>query len=130
MGGSGAGSYSELNDFALARYIAKGSLDQSFNTAGKVITHFPGVFNTGSTATCVALQSDGKLVVGGSYKNERTPRQFALARYNSNGTLDATFGQTGKVLTFIGGATHFLSLSLIRAMEECSGGPSIQISKA
>ena len=54
MGVSGAGSYSELNDFALARYIAKGSLDQSFNTAGKVITHFPGLFNTGSTATCVA----------------------------------------------------------------------------
>ena len=106
-GVSGAGPYSELNDFALARYNADGSLDQSFGTGGKVITHFPGVTNTGSTATCVALQPDGKLVVGGTYKNEGTPHQFALARYNSNGTLDSTFGQSGKVMTFVGAGDAF-----------------------
>ena len=107
VGVSGAGPYSELNDFALARYNADGNLDQSFGTAGKVITHFPGVFNTGSTATCVALQSDGKLVVGGTYKNERTPHQFALARYNSNGSLDSTFGSSGKVMTTVGTGDAF-----------------------
>jgi uncharacterized delta-60 repeat protein len=114
----------------LARCNADGSLDQSFGTGGKVITHFPGVFNTGSTATCVALQSDGKLVVGGTYKNERTPHQFALARYNSNGTLDATFGQTGKVMTFIGGRRIFFRYRSSERWKNCSGGPSIQISKA
>jgi uncharacterized delta-60 repeat protein len=102
VGVSGAGSYSELNDFALARYNPDGSLDQSFGTGGKVKTHFPGVFNTGSSATSVALQPDGKLVVGGHYKNERTPHQFALARYNPNGTLDSSFGQAGKVMTRMG----------------------------
>jgi uncharacterized delta-60 repeat protein len=102
VGVSGAGSYSELNDFALARFNSDGSLDQSFGTGGKVKTHFPGVFNTGSSATSAALQADGKLVVGGHYKNEREPHQFALARYNSNGTLDSTFGQAGKVMTRIG----------------------------
>jgi uncharacterized delta-60 repeat protein len=107
VGVSGAGPYSELNDFALARYNADGSLDQSFGTGGKVITHFPGVFNTGSTATSVALQSDGNVVVGGFYKNERTPHQFALTRYNSNGTLDSTFGQSGKVMTFVGAGDAF-----------------------
>jgi uncharacterized delta-60 repeat protein len=66
-------------------------------------THFPGVDNTGSSATSVALQSDGKLVVGGYYKkNDRTPHQFALARYNSNGTLDSAFGRSGEVMTRLG----------------------------
>ena len=103
VGVSGAGPYSELNDFALARYNSDGSLDQSFGVSGKVKTHFPGVDNTGSSATSVALQPDGKLVVGGYHKkNDRTPHQFALARYNLNGTLDSAFGQAGKVMTGMG----------------------------
>jgi uncharacterized delta-60 repeat protein len=103
VGVSGAGSYSELNDFAVARYNSNGSLDQTFGTGGKVKTHFPGVGNTGSNATSVALQSDGKLVVGGYHKqSDRTPHEFALARYNSNGTLDSAFGQSGKVMTRVG----------------------------
>ena len=107
VGVSGAGPYSELNDFALARYNADGGLDQTFGTGGKVITHFPGVFNTGSTATSVGLQSDGKVVVGGFYKNESTPHQFALTRYNPNGSLDSTFGSSGKVMTTIGTGDAF-----------------------
>ena len=104
VGTSGAGSYSELNDFALARYNSDGSLDQSFGGGtGKFKTHFPGSGNTGSSATCVAFQPDGKVVVGGYYKkNDRTPHQFALARYNSDGTLDSAFGQAGKVMTGMG----------------------------
>ena len=103
VGVSGAGPYSELNDFALARYNSDGSLDQSFGSGGTLKTHFPGTDNTGSNATSVALQTDGKLVVGGYYKkNDRTAHQFALARYNSNGTLDSAFGQAGKVMTGMG----------------------------
>jgi uncharacterized delta-60 repeat protein len=101
-GVSGAGSGSELNDFALARYNSNGSLDQSFGNGGKVKTHFPGVYNTGSRATAVALQPDGKLVVAGSYKNEATAREFALARYNGTGGLDTTFGSGGLVTTTMG----------------------------
>ena len=102
VGVSGAGPYSELNDFALARYNSNGSLDQSFGNGGKVKTHFPGVYNTGSRATAAALQPDGKLVVAGTYKNEGTTRQFGLARYNSNGGLDTTFGSGGMVTTSMG----------------------------
>ena len=107
VGVSGAGPYSELNDFAVARYNLDGSLDPSFGSGGKVITHFPGVFNTGSSATSAVVQPDGKLVVGGSYKNERTPHQFALARYNPDGNLDSTFGQSGKVMTTVGTGDAF-----------------------
>ena len=74
VGVSGAGPYSELNDFALARYNSDGSLDQTFGSGGKVKTYFPGVDNTGSSATSVALQSDGKLVVGGYYKKNDAHR--------------------------------------------------------
>jgi uncharacterized delta-60 repeat protein len=102
VGFSGAGPYSELNDFALARYDASGSLDQTFGTNGKVLTHFPGISNTGSSATDVARQYDGKLVVAGYYKNEAMPREFALARYLENGGLDPDFGTQGKVTTSIG----------------------------
>ena len=67
VGLSGAGFYSELNDFALVRYNSNGSLDQSFANGGKIKTHFSGVFNTGSSASSAVLQVDGKLVVTGSY---------------------------------------------------------------
>ena len=102
VGETGAGSYSDLNDFAVARYNSDGSLDQSFGGGGKVTTHFPGVSNTGSRATCGVLQPDGKVVAAGTYVNEGTPNAFALARYNSDGTLDFTFGNSGLVTTRIG----------------------------
>jgi len=112
VGSSGAGSYSDLNDFALVRYNSDGSLDQSFGSGGKVTTHFHGSFNTGSIAWAVALQRDGKIVVGGTYVNEATPYAFALARYNTNGTLDASFGNAGVVTTRIGGGDA-LALGLV-----------------
>jgi uncharacterized delta-60 repeat protein len=103
VGSTGAGSYSDLNDFALARYNSDGTLDQSFGVGGKVMTHFPGVFNTGSRALADTLQSDGKLVVAGTYVNQSTPNAFALARYNADGSLDTSFGNAGLVTTAIGG---------------------------
>ncbi len=101
-GFSGAGSYSELNDFALVRYDAAGSLDPTFGSGGKVITHFSGIYNTGSRAADIALQYDGKLIVVGAYKNEATPREFAMARYLEDGALDLSFGVQGKVTTSFG----------------------------
>ena len=114
VGVSGAGPYSELNDFALARYNANGSLDSTFGNGGKLKTHFPGVFNTGSTATAVALQSDGRIVVAGRYKNEGSYREFALARYNANGSLDPSFGSSGMLTTTMGaGDAAALSIALL-----------------
>ena len=113
-GVSGAGPYSELNDFALARYNANGSLDPAFGTGGKLKTHFPGVYNTGSNATAVALQSDGKIIVAGRYKNEGSYREFALARYNANGSLDPSFGSGGMLTTSMGaGDSAALSIVLL-----------------
>jgi uncharacterized delta-60 repeat protein len=93
----GEGSDGSQSDFALARYNPDGSLDTSFGTGGKVVTSIAA--NNGTTADAVALQTDGKIVVGGS--NGDTS-DFVLARYNPNGSLDTTFGTGGIVITAAG----------------------------
>jgi uncharacterized delta-60 repeat protein len=95
-------------DFALARYNTNGTLDTSFGTSGKVTTDFAGAKDVPSEPSAVALQGDGKIVVVGRTLVGQTPDgelyDFALARYNSNGTLDTSFGPNGKVTTDFAGA--------------------------
>ncbi len=95
-------------DFALARYNSDGSLDLSFGTGGKVITSFG---SDQSRARSLILQPDGKLVAAGSSGNISN-YDFALARYNSNGSLDLSFGTDGTVTTPIGSYDHAYSLIL------------------
>ncbi|HKP12925.1 MAG TPA: delta-60 repeat domain-containing protein [Blastocatellia bacterium] len=83
-------------DFAIARYNADGSLDSTFGSGGKVTTDFSG---GSDSASSVALQSDGKLVVAGVVSSANSGADFGLARYNSDGSLDASFGVGGKVVT-------------------------------
>jgi uncharacterized delta-60 repeat protein len=85
-------------DFALARYNPDGSLDASFNGTGKLMTPF-ALYN--DLATAVTLQPDGKLVVAGRSSNGSN-NDFALARYNTDGSLDTSFNGSGKVTTAIG----------------------------
>ena len=86
------------NDFAVVRYLSDGSLDTAFNGTGKVTTDFSLSEDVGRS---VAVQGDGKIVVAG-YFNNGNDRDFALVRYNANGSLDAGFGAGGKVGTPIG----------------------------
>jgi uncharacterized delta-60 repeat protein len=86
-------------DFAVARYNSDGTLDSSFGTAGKVTTDIGT--NSADYSTAMAVQSDGKILVSG-YFNAGGSRNFVVVRYNSNGTLDASFGTGGKVTTDIG----------------------------
>jgi uncharacterized delta-60 repeat protein len=88
-------------EFELARYNADGTLDGAFGAGGKVTTRF-GLGLPLTRAHAIVLQPDGKIVVAGS-ATMTTVRDFGLARYNPNGTLDATFGSGGKVTTDIGG---------------------------
>jgi uncharacterized delta-60 repeat protein len=80
-------------NFALVRYKTDGSLDSSFgeNANGVVITH---VGNSNSHISSIAIQSDGKIVGAGAYSRGNN-YNFALVRYNTNGTLDQTFGNDG-----------------------------------
>ena len=89
-------------DFALARYDTRGNLDPSFGTGGIVVTDLGGV----DAAQAVALQSDGRIVVGGS-----SDGRFAFARYGVDGTLDSTFGSGGVVVTDFEGRLSALALA-------------------
>ncbi len=80
-------------------YAAPGDLDTSFGSGGKVITNFAG---SSSGGRALAVQDDDKVVVAGSAFVTTTGDDFALARYNPNGTLDTTFSGDGKVTTPIG----------------------------
>lgn len=87
--------------FALVRYNTNGSLDTTFGNNGVVTTDFDvNAANEGALAA--ALQPDGKILASGYvYLITPGPAYFATARYNTDGSLDPTFGNGGKVLTSI-----------------------------
>jgi uncharacterized delta-60 repeat protein len=87
-------------DFALARYNPDGTADSTFGTGGRVITD---VAASDDFVKDVVLQSDGKIVLAGGsftfYPEGYYTSAFVIARYNSTGTLDPTFGVNGLVTT-------------------------------
>lgn len=84
-------------DFALVRLNPDGSLDTSFDTDGRVTT---ALGFGADTAKDVAIQSDGKIIAAGT--SNVLDKDFAVARYNADGSLDASFSGDGKVATPIG----------------------------
>jgi uncharacterized delta-60 repeat protein len=83
------------NDFAVVRFNTNGTLDTTFNFSGKLRTNFGG----NDAAFAVAIQTDGKILVAGSTLNGLSDSDFAVARYNANGSLDTGFGLGGLVRT-------------------------------
>lgn len=98
-------------DFAVARYNTDGTLDTTFGNGGKVTTDFP---NLAAVASSVVIQPDGKiLVAGGAFPNFTFLGDFELVRYNSNGSLDTSFGSAGIVTTsFPGQGSYAFALAL------------------
>jgi uncharacterized delta-60 repeat protein len=74
----------------VARFNPDGTLDTTFGTGGIATLTPPAGGN--STGIALALQSDGKLLVGG---DGGSPVTWFLARLDTAGTLDATFGTAG-----------------------------------
>jgi uncharacterized delta-60 repeat protein len=86
------------NEFCAARLQVDGSPDTSFNGTGAVTTQI-GV--SVGTATAVAIQVDGKIVLGGWCVSAGTAPNFCAMRYNADGSLDSTFNGTGKVINVV-----------------------------
>ncbi|QJR13383.1 InlB B-repeat-containing protein [Usitatibacter palustris] len=94
---AGGAEHGASNEFALARYNTNGSPDASFGAGGKVAGIMNGVIRS------IVVQPDGKIVVAGDSKQPLGARRdFGIARFNSNGTLDASFGSSGRVWTEFG----------------------------
>jgi uncharacterized delta-60 repeat protein len=72
---------------------AQGDLDPGFGSGGKVNTDFVG---GSEEARGVAIQPDGKIIADGYANTARGPSDFAVVRYNRDGSLDTTFGNGGR----------------------------------
>ncbi len=96
-------------DFTVVRYDTNGSLDSTFDGDGKVITDIGGSIDQ---AYGVAIQSDGKIVVAGHSYTSSGYYNFAVVRYDTNGSLDSTFGGDGKVTTSINYGDHAYSVAI------------------
>lgn len=86
-------------DFALARYLPNGNLDSSFGIDGKLTTPI-GPYD--DAAFDVTIQQDGKILVAGYTNDNNYTSSFAVARYQTNGTVDSSFGQNGKAVFHVG----------------------------
>ncbi|MGM9488344.1 hypothetical protein [Ideonella sp. YS5] len=85
--------------YAAARYNADGTLDKSFGSKGKTRLHFGSCCER---ANSVLLQPDGKVVLVGFPDSESSDSDFVLARLDTSGALDASFGKNGRVRTSFG----------------------------
>jgi uncharacterized delta-60 repeat protein len=101
--------------FSLVRYGRDGTLDNSFGNGGKLMTAIGNGSNgNNDQAMAVAVQQDGKILVAGR-SQQGTSDDFAIVRYLANGTLDASFGNGGKVLIDFAGGTDVARALLVQA---------------
>ena len=98
------------NDFGVARFNTDGSPDNTFNSTGKITIDFGNFQDFGSS---IAIQSDGKIIIGGSSSNGIN-FDFAMVRLNPDGTIDNGFGSQGKVKTEIENSEDFECCVLIQ----------------
>ncbi|MBI5563063.1 MAG: hypothetical protein HY894_09485 [Deltaproteobacteria bacterium] len=96
-------------DFAVVRYNANGSLDASFGVGGKVTTDVGA--GDDDYAYAVGIQSDGKILAAG-FITTASGWDSAIVRYNSDGSLDTSFGAGGKATLYIGGDTWVSALAV------------------
>ena len=94
---AGASDIDGNSDFALTRYNTDGSLDTTFGGDGIVTTDIDSTYDSGHSVT---VQNDGKILVAG-YSHNGTDYDFALTRYNTDGSPDNSFGVNGIVTTDI-----------------------------
>ncbi len=98
----------EIPNFALARYNTDGSLDNTFGLEGKLIS---GLNNLGSEAWSLAIQNNGKIIVGGSF-GSTDDSNFGLIRYNIDGSIDKSFGINGIAITDVDSSDEIRAIAI------------------
>ncbi len=103
--------------FQVERFTPPGALDTSFGSAGKVVT----AFGSNDSATAVAVQADGKIVVVGSDNIPTVPdvwsaqEDFAVERLNADGSPDGTFGTAGRVTIDVNASADWAAAVAVQA---------------
>jgi uncharacterized delta-60 repeat protein len=93
--------------FAVVRYLANGALDPAFGSGGVVQTRVSSGYTLfADYANTVAIQPDGRIVVGGTagklFRPSHYEFDFAVVRYTASGALDTTFGTGGMTVGGVG----------------------------
>ncbi len=91
---------------SVIRYNTNGTLDTTFNSSGKLFAGFGGV---NERVSSFAVQSNGKIVIGGT-SNLSGTSHFAISRLNIDGSLDTTFNGTGIQSTDFGNAVNSIKI--------------------
>jgi uncharacterized delta-60 repeat protein len=107
-----AGLDSSNSRFAVARYNPNGTLDTTFSGDGKVTTQFT---RRDDDVAGLAIQADGKILVSGGANSSGSNPRSAIARYNTNGKLDTSFGGDGKVTTDLTAGNDFFNTVVVQA---------------
>jgi uncharacterized delta-60 repeat protein len=112
VGNMGSGVSPDGNKFALSRYTTNGNLDSTFGTDGKITT---AVRNIDDVANSVGIQADGKIIAAGTSYHDTNfdiGPDIAIVRYNTNGSIDTTFGTKGKVITALNDDSFAVSINI------------------
>lgn len=104
---AGNATVADVTQFFITRLNSNGALDTGFGTSGFTLTPI----GDGATANAMGIQSNGKIILGGTTVISGQPR-FALARYTSSGVLDTTFGTSGTTNVAIGTTAAGTSLAI------------------
>ncbi|MEI2671925.1 MAG: hypothetical protein V9G13_12580 [Marmoricola sp.] len=100
----GRAKVSGSNAFGVVRYLSNGTVDSSFGSANGVTTDF----GSDDLARAIAVQPDGKVMAAG-----KSGSKVAVARYQTNGVLDPSFGSGGKVAFAVGDSVEARAMSLL-----------------
>lgn len=104
---AGNATVADVTQFFITRLNSNGALDTGFGTSGFTLTPI----GDGATANAMGIQSNGKIILGGTTVISGQPR-FALARYTSSGVLDTTFGTSGTTNVAIGTSAAGTALAI------------------
>jgi uncharacterized delta-60 repeat protein len=84
------------DDFLIMRFSQDGIVDSTFGTNGTVTIDFN---NESNSCQSINRQADGKLIVSGSSQGFSNDTHFSIARLNTDGSIDSSFGIDGKITT-------------------------------
>ncbi|HSX16237.1 MAG TPA: hypothetical protein VLF40_05575 [Candidatus Saccharimonadales bacterium] len=104
----GTASNGSNTDWEIARYESDGTPDFGFGDGGVVTRDFGGDDGLGA----VAIQGDGKIVVGGYSRIAPGNARWTLGRFNSDGSPDFTFGTLGLSLSFLSNSSNVTGLKI------------------
>ena len=100
----------------VVKFNGGGILDSTWGTNGNGLTDIPNFFTSSQdTANAIRVQTDGKIILGGTSTNNNLPQQrcFVLARLLSNGLIDATYGTGGVVITDLSPAYNLYANAMV-----------------